>query len=176
MFGLESPELVEVLNPANHLKLELRTALLELLRSHPQLASDFTQLDRLARDARTSNGYRAIEVSLMFEWLCRDRTWSHPAEVLEGDVPYHRLLAIARARIARSAGEPARIQEVETLLEQAAQDAAAEPIAGFVEALARCKLPRAVVEQAIEEAKRRCIEPAGSDHRPAILAQPPNVP
>ncbi len=158
MFGLESAELVEVLNPANYLDLEYRDAMIDLLRSHPQLSEDFSKLDRLASDARTSNCYRAIEVSLIFEWLCRLRTWSHPSEVLEKEeIPYNRLLAIARARIARS-GESARASEIKELLEQAAKEATVEPIESFIEALEKRNLPRAFVETAIEEAKRGYLE------------------
>ncbi len=158
MFGLESAELVEILNPANNLNLGFRGAMIDLLRSHPQLSEDFSKLDRLASDALTSNCYRAIEVSLTFEWLCRLRTWSHPSEVLEKEeIPYDRLLAIARARIARS-GESARVSEMKELLEQAAKEATVDPIESFIEALEKRKLPKAFVETAIEEAKRGYLE------------------
>ncbi len=158
MFGLESAELVEVLNPANYLNLEHRDAMLNLLRSHPQLSEDFSKLDRLAIDARTSNCYRAIEISLTFEWLCRLRTWSHPSEVLEiEEIPYDLLLAIAQSRIARS-GESARVSEIKALLEQAAKEATVEPIESFIEALEKRKLPKAFVETAIEEARRGYLE------------------
>ncbi len=94
-FGLTSPLLVELLDPASSVEPELRDATIAVLRSHPDLVSDFARLDRLARDAGTSDDRRAIELSLTFELLRQRKGWAHPSEVLGEQVLYEPLLAIA---------------------------------------------------------------------------------
>ena len=162
MFGLESPLLAELLDPVSRAPSELREATLEMLRSHPKMASDFAKLRRLARDAGTSDFQQAIQLSLMFELLRERPSSTHPTEVLGEQVPYEALLAIARARIERSPKRPVRLLKIEELLERASRQLPEDAIDSFAEALARRKLPEAVADLAIEEARRRYFEIAGS--------------
>ncbi len=155
MFGLQSVQLVQLLDPASSFDQDFRAGMIDMLRSHPELAQDFTKLDQLASDAQTTSYHRAIELALMFEELCQGKSWSHPAEVLGESVPYGALLAIAEARIARASQPPERLLKIKGLLEQAEQEAAAPPIASFVEALVGLRLSRSAAEGAIDEVRRR---------------------
>ncbi|MCP4004694.1 MAG: hypothetical protein GY725_10900 [bacterium] len=158
MFGLKSTQLVQLLDPASPLDSELREGMIEVLRSHPQLAEDFAKLDGLAGDAQTSDYEKAIKLHQMFAELRTRRTWSHPSEVLGEKIPYGALLAIAEARIERASRRPVRLLKIKELLEQAEQGAADQPIESFVEALVRLKLSRSSAERAIKKARRRYLE------------------
>ncbi len=160
MFGLKSPLLVELLDPSSSVDPELRDATIGVLRSHPEMASDITRLDRVAHDAGTSDGRRAIELSLMFELLRKDSGWTHPAEVLGEAVPYGPLLAIAEARIERSARPATRMLKIKERLEHASLALPEEPIESFADALARLGISRSAADRAIEEARRRYLEKA----------------
>ncbi len=64
--GLNSDNLVRLLDPSHPLDQDLRSHLVAVLRSHPELADDFLKLDRLAGDARTEDYRQAIECHQMF--------------------------------------------------------------------------------------------------------------
>lgn len=149
MFGLKSAQLVQLLDPASTLEEEFRMGMIEVLRSHPGLTQDFVKLDVLASDARTDCYLRAIELALMFEQLRNHRGWSHPSEVLEDDVPYGALLAIAQARIQRASRPAVRIERIQELLEQAEHDAMKGPIEAFVRSLLDLRVSTSSVEPAI---------------------------
>ena len=157
-FGLESPVLIELLSPTSSVAPEIRAATIEVLRSHPEMASDFQKLDRLARDAGTSDDQLAIEFALTFELLRKHPTWNHPSEVLGEKIPYDTLLAIAQARIERSSKPPVRILKIKELLVKASQELPTEPIESFAEALAKPNLSKVVAERAIEKARSRYFE------------------
>ncbi len=157
-FGLKSPVLIELLSPTSSVAPELRAATIDVLRSHPEMASDFRKLDGLARDAGTSDDQQAIALALTFELLRKQSAWTHPSEVLGEKIPYDTLLAIAQARIERASKPPTRILKIQELLEKASQELPAEPIESFAEALARRNLSRAVAERAIEKARSRYFE------------------
>ncbi len=159
-FGLQSAELVRLLDPSSSLELEFRSGMIEVLRSHPQLAGDFAKLDVLTRDAQVESYHRAIELCLAFEELRKRRTWSHPSELLGENVPYGALLAIADARIERASRRPVRIVKVKELLERAQQAALARPIDSFVEALLALRISKAAVKKAIEKGTRRYLKRA----------------
>ncbi|MEM7582867.1 MAG: hypothetical protein AAF560_05760 [Acidobacteriota bacterium] len=155
--GLRSAELTRLLAPESPLDAEQRDSLLEVLRSHPDLAPDFERLDRLVADAQTPDVWQAIELHHQFETLLEDPSWSDPRALLGERVPFRGLLAIAEARLARtedeSSGELARVKE---RLEAAERQALAQPVAAFVGALAELCLSPAGVEAAVSEASRRC--------------------
>ncbi len=157
-FGLESAQLVQLLDPLSPLEQEFRTRMIEMLRSHPDLADDFATLDVLASDAQTHNYHRAIELALMFEQLRKHRAWSHPSEVLGHQIPYGALLAIAEARIERAPKSPVRLLRTKEHLELAQRDAVAKPIENFVEALLALHVSTASAKKATAEARRRYLE------------------
>ncbi len=160
VFGLESAQLVQLLDPPSPLEREFRTGMIEMLRSHPDLTEDFARLDVLVSDAQADNYHRAIELALMFEQLRKHRAWSHPSEVLGRQIPYGALLAIAEARIERASGSPGRLLKIKALLEQAEQDAITEPIESFVGALLALRVSTASAKKATAEARRLLLERA----------------
>ncbi len=89
----------------------------------------------------------------MFEALHRRRDWKHPAEVLGEPVPYRVLLRMAQTRIDRAAETPARVQEVQDLLQQAEREAAVQPVTAFVDALRGLSLSETGANRALEEAR-----------------------
>ena len=161
-FGLNSVQLVQLLDPLSPLEREFRTGMIEMLRSHPDLTEDFAKLDVLASDAQTDNYHHAIELALMFEQLRKHQAWTHPSEVLGHQIPYGALLAIAEARIGRASGSPGQLLKIKALLEQAERDAIAEPVEGFVEALLALRVSTASAKKATTEARRRYLEKAGT--------------
>ena len=159
--GLDSMELVKLLDPASPLDGELRASLIALMRSQPRFEGDFARLDRLARDAGTESYRQAADLHRMFEVLRQRRQWTDPAVVLGGQVPYGGLLAIAEARIARAAEPPARILELRALLREAEQAATAQPAADFATALIELGVSETGADKALEQARRsylaRCV-------------------
>lgn len=153
--GLESVDLIRLLDPRNPLERGLRRRLIEALRTHPDLKEDFARLDALARDAGVEDYERAVELHEMFEALLSCGEWAEPGEVLSARAPYRQLLAIARARIARATEPPARLLKVEALLERAQQAVAARPVAQFVEALVELGVCESGLEWALAEARDR---------------------
>ncbi len=166
MFGLKDKGLVALLNPAHATDPKFRDRLIETLRAHQNLGSDFAIIARLATDAGVQAAFRAVELNLMFEELRKVRTWAHPSEVLGEQAPISAMLGIAQARIKRTRREPTRLLQMEVLLRQALQEIPGGPIDSFVEALAQRKLVWSVAKKAIEEAKRRYLEKFG-DHNDA---------
>ncbi len=154
-FGLSSPYLVKLLNPASPLDRPTRQRLLANARSNPRMAADFTRLERLANDAGTDDYLRAIQHHWMFEALLEDREWSHPAEVLGEPVPFAPLLSIAANRIGRAGRRPAGILRVQELLAAAELAAARRPLTAFVAALVELELSESGVERACVEVRRR---------------------
>ncbi len=152
--GLTSDSLEKLLDPATPLDPQLRQILLGQLRSHPELAADFAMLDRLADDAGTDNYQRAAEIHQMFHALDRREGWQHPGEIVGEPVPYRALLRMAQAAIDRATEPPARSLEVKALLENAEREAAALPVATFVDALRGLRLSESGVDRAFEEARR----------------------
>ncbi len=152
--GLASDNLEKLLDPATPLDRTLRQSLIAELRSHPQLADDFTRLERLAADAGTDNYQRAVEIHRMFHALGRRQGWRHPEEIVGELVPYRALLRMAQAAIDRATEPPARVLEVKDLLENAEREAAAQPVADFVAALRGLSLSDSGADRAFEEARR----------------------
>ncbi len=151
--GLASENLEQLLDPATPLDRDLRSRLIEQLRSHPELTADFARLDRLTGDAGTDDYQLAAELHLMFDALCQPQGWTHPAEIVGEPVPFRFLLNIARAAIERSPEAP-RVLQVKELLEAAERGAAARPVAAFVDALRLLSLSESGADQAFEEARR----------------------
>lgn len=160
-FGLRTPLLVELLDPGSDAPEELRATTLDALRSHPEMASDFSKLDRLAKDAGTEDLPRAVELGLMFELLRQDTEGRRPAEILGESAPFDALLALAEARIERAAKPPKRVLEIKARLERTSRALPEAPIDRFVAALATLDLPPAVADEAFAEARRRYLELAG---------------
>ena len=159
-------DLLRLLDPASPLDGAQRSGLIEALRSHPRFTGAFSRLEELARDAGTESLAHAAELHRMFAALCRVRHWQHPAEVLGGRVPYAALLAIAEARIARTAEPPARLVEVRELLAAAEQQAAVPPMAAFVEALQDLRLSAAGLEKVLSGARSRYLSGRVEEARP----------
>lgn len=156
--GVGSDNLKKLLDPATPLEPELRQSLIEQLRHLPELADDFAALDRLTEDAGTDDYLAAVEVHRMLRTLGRREEWRHPAEIVGEPVPYGPLLQMARARIDRGVEPSSRLVEVLELLEQAEREAAARPVADFVEALRGLRLSESGGERALEEARRGYLD------------------
>ncbi len=154
-FGLSSPYLLKLLNPDSPLDRPMRQSLLVNVRSNPRMAADFAKLDRLAIDAGTADYQQAIKHHVMFEALCTNREWTHPAEVLGEPVPYRALLSIAEARIDRADGRPARSLGVKDLLQAAELAASRPPLIAFVSALVELGVSESGLERTFDEARRR---------------------
>ena len=152
--GLTSANLEKLLDPATPLDAELRQSLVEELRSHPELAADFVKLDRLATDSGTGNYQRAAEIHRMFHALSSRQGWRHPAEIVGEPVPYRALLSLTQATIDRATEPSARILEIQALLQHAERDAAAQPVATFVDALRGLKLSESGAARAFDDAQR----------------------
>ncbi len=156
--GFSSPDLLRLLDRSSPLDAELRKSLLETLRTHPEHASDFANLERLTREALTDDYKNAIELQSMWETLIKRRKWNHPAEILGDPVPYPALLSIAQARIDAGAGPQARIRRIQQLLERAELEATREPVAAFVEVLLDLGLSEPGVKKTFEEVRSRYFE------------------
>jgi hypothetical protein len=168
MFGLQSPLLVELLDPASDAPEKLRVATLDALRFHPEMTSDFATLDRLARDAGTENLLRAVELGLMFELLRQDKETRRPAEILGESAPFDALLAIAEARISRAPTPSRRMSEIKERLERTSRQLPEKAIERFAAALAELELPPAIADEAFEEARRRYLEITGPRPQAAV--------
>ncbi len=158
MFGLESSELVELLNPGSYKSVEDRNEKIEVLRPYPKLAEDFKKLDRLVEETGASNYCSAVEFSLKFEWLCRHRTWhidyKRPREIYLFD----RMLAIAQKKTELASGDTGRLLDTKVFLETAAKDMATALVKYFVEDLARRHIPQDLVEEAFEEIRLESLK------------------
>ena len=161
-FGLKSPLLAELLDPESEAPAALRAATLDALRSHPEMASDFAKLDRLAKDAGTEDLPQAVRLGLMFELLRQDTEGRRPAEILGESAPFDALLALAETRIERAPSPPKRMMEIKQRLARSARQLPGKPIDRFAEALAELELPPAIADEAFEEARRRYLEITGS--------------
>ena len=168
--GLSSPYLVKLLDPESPLDRPTRQKLLANVRSNPQMAEDFNQLDRLADDAGTDDVFLAIRHHAMFEALNETSDWVDPAEVVGEPVPFAALLTIAEARISGSTGDPARLLKVREPLEAAELAAARGPLIPFVAALEELAVSESGLERAFEEARRRFTS-RGSPPGPTAVAK-----
>lgn len=156
--GLSALDLVTLLDTERRLDRPLRETLIGILRTHPEVARDFEDLDRLAAEAGVESHDEAVEAHRMFEELLRREGWSDPAEVVGPGVPFTRLLTIAEAKIGGGAGPPERLREVHELLLAAQREATAEPVASFVEVLLELGITDEGADAAFEEARRRYFE------------------
>ncbi len=152
--GLSLRDLVTLLDTERRLDLPLRGTLIEILRSHPDLARAFGNLDTLAAEAGAESYEEAVEVHQMFEELRQRKEWSDPAEVVGPQVRFGKLLSVAEAKIARASRPPNRVLEVKELLEAAQRTAIEQPVGSFVDALLELGITDEGAREAFEEARR----------------------
>ncbi len=152
--GLESRYLIKLLDPASPLDRARRRSLIEQARSNPKMSADFATLDRLAKEVGTADYGWAIRHQVQFQALLDDREWHHPAEVLGEPLPYAALVSIAEARAARSGPTPARVAEVQELLEAAELAATEKSIDAFATALLDLEISDSGLERVLAEARR----------------------
>ncbi len=105
----------------------------------------------------------------MFQALRQRQGWTHPEEIVGVPVPYRTLLSIARAAIRRAAEPPARLLEVQELLETAERAAAVRPVAAFVDALRGLSLSQSGADWALAEARGGYLAGTTSNTDPAPL-------
>ncbi len=151
--GLESVDLIRLLDPTSPLDRALRRGLIATLRSHPDLAQDFERLETLAKEAGVEDYERAFELHRSFRALLRSREWSHPSEIVGSRVPYRQLLAIGRSKADDRTPPPPELLEVLNRLERSEREAAARPAAAFAEALMELQISERGAERALEDAR-----------------------
>ena len=152
IFELASALLAEAGGRLEHLVAAARRA--DFDRRHFGLGK--TLGSRLIATLELAHRWReqAIKLHLMFEALCENREWAHPAQVLGEPVAYRGLLSIAETRIERVARPPDRTLQVNELLKAAELAATRAPATEFAETLLDLGISDCGLEDAIQEVRR----------------------